>query len=186
MPALSQVNRFSALAVAAAFPLVAACGRSEPPADDGAIEVSGATELEQRAKLLVDFLRGAAAFDEILFADTVVLYLAPEGGGARSTFTRQQLRDPASWKVTSGSHTYSFVPPGALTKMTTKVGRHFNCMEYSLSSRFPELAPMPHVGVKLEREPAESCLQSWNVTFIFEPTAQPYHLVAAVYDQWEW
>jgi hypothetical protein len=32
----------------------------------------------------------------------------------------------------------------------------------------------------------DSCLQVWNVTFVFDPKARPPRLVAAVYDQFEW
>jgi hypothetical protein len=78
------------------------------------------------------------------------------------------------------------VPPHRLTKLTVKEGRHFNCLEYPLASRFPELAKLPHVGVKLEPDTARSCLQSWNATFVFDASAQSPRLVAAVYDQWEW
>ncbi len=61
-----------------------------------------------------------------------------------------------------------------------------NCAEYPLSSRFPELARLPHVGTKLEPGDASSCLQTWNLTLVFDPNQRPPTLVAAVYDQWEW
>jgi hypothetical protein len=32
----------------------------------------------------------------------------------------------------------------------------------------------------------DSCLQTRNVTFVFDPNKKPPTLVAAVYDQWEW
>ncbi|MDQ3949030.1 MAG: hypothetical protein M3282_01660, partial [Gemmatimonadota bacterium] len=72
------------------------------------------------------------------------------------------------------------------SRLTTRVGRHLNCAEYPLSSRFPELARLPHVGTKLDPGEGSSCLQTRNVTFVFDPDAKPPTLVAVVYDQWEW
>jgi hypothetical protein len=108
-----------------------------------------AMRLEQAAEEIVGFLRGNGGFETIHLADTVVLYLSPEGGGTRTGFTRAQLSAPSSWVLHSGRSTYSFVPPQRLTKLTAKAGRHFNCLEYPLASRFRELATLPHVGVKL-------------------------------------
>jgi hypothetical protein len=31
-----------------------------------------------------------------------------------------------------------------------------------------------------------SCLQTWNLTLVFEPGSDPPLLVVAVSDQWEW
>jgi hypothetical protein len=146
-----------------------------------------AQTLEQAAKDIVGFLRGDVGFDSIRLADTVTLYLSPEGGGTRVAFTREQLRAPSNWVLHSGLGTYSFVPPQRLTKLTAKAGRHFNCGEYPLASRFRELATLPHVGVALDPDDRTSCLQTWNATFVFDDSgAQPPRLVAAVYDQWEW
>ncbi|HMG19522.1 MAG TPA: hypothetical protein VK573_12410 [Gemmatimonadales bacterium] len=175
--------------------LVASCGRDRRgdaeavrgrSADSGSLDVDRAVELDAAANDVVAFLRGQVGFDRIRLADTVVLYVSPEGGGARAAFKREQLRHPSNWVVRSGRPTYVFAPRPGLAKVTTRVGRHFNCLEYPLSSRFAELARLPHVGVKLEPERAASCLQSWNVTLVFDATARPPHLVAAVYDQWEW
>ena len=141
--------------------------------------------LDSAAKAIVAFLQGKRAFDAISLADTVILYLSPEGGGTRATFTRDSLRAPARWTVQSGARKYSLVPP-TWTRMTTRPGRHFNCHEYPLMSRFPHLGMQPHVGVKLEPGTTGSCLQTWNTTFVFDTTAGPPRLVAAVYDQWEW
>ena len=142
--------------------------------------------LERAAKDIVGFLQGDVNFETIRLADTVTLYLSPEGGGTRAAFTREQLRAPSSWVIPSRRKTYSFVPSRRLTKLTAKAGRHFNCLEYPLASRFRDLAKLPHVGVKLEPDRLTSCLESWNATFIFDSIAQPPRLVAAVYDQWEW
>ncbi len=142
--------------------------------------------LERAAREIVAFLKGEVGFEKISLADTVVLYLSPEGGGTRASFARENLRTPSRWVIRSMRQSYSFVPPRTLTKMTAKAGRHFNCGEYALASRFSDLATLPHVGVKLEPETSSSCLQSWNATFVFDTIERSPRLVAAVYDQWEW
>jgi hypothetical protein len=116
----------------------------------------------------------------------VTLYLSPDGGGTRTAFSREQLRRQSQWALRSGRQTYPFAPPPSLKKMTARADIHFNCLDYPLASRFPDLAKLPHVGVKLERDSAGSCLQTWNATFVFDTSARPARLVAAVYDQWEW
>ena len=143
-------------------------------------------ELERAARDVIAFLRGEVPFEEIELADSVALYVSPEGGGTRTVIDREQLRQPSSWVVSSGVRSHSLAPPADLPSMTVRVGRHFNCMEYPMSSRFEELAPLPHVGVKLERESGGNCLQTWNLTLVFDAAARPPRLVAAVYDQWEW
>ena len=70
--------------------------------------------------------------------------------------------------------------------MTTRTGSHFNCLEYELSSLVPELADMPHVGTMLNPSALESCLESWNMTMVFDPQKEPPALVAVVHDRWEW
>lgn len=152
---------------------------------DSASIARGNRTLDSAAKEIVAFLQGKRPFDGIPLGDTVVLYLSPEGGGTRAAFTRESLRTPASWSVQSDGRKYSFVPP-PWTRMTTRPGRHFNCAEYSLASRFVNLAVRPHVGVKLEPDRPASCLESWNATFVFDTTAGRPQLIAAVYDQWEW
>jgi len=142
--------------------------------------------LERAAKDVVGFLRGDVGFEKIRLADTVHLYLSPEGGGTRSAFPREALRKPSNWVIHSGRQTYAFAPTGHFTNLTAKAGRHFNCLEYPLASRFPDLARLPHVGVKLEPNSPKSCLESWNATFVFDTSEKPPRLVAAVYDQWEW
>lgn len=138
---------------------------------------------DSAALRIVDFLRGGPALDNP--PDSVTLYVVPEGGGGRRTLRRSELRDRRNWRVRSGSATYSLVPPPTFLALTSKFGMHFQCMERSLDSRLPRLARLPHVGVKLQPADASSCLQSWNVTFVFD-AALPPRLVAAVYDQWEW
>ena len=164
--------------------------RAQPPADSsrsgGGVRGIPAAELEAAAGDVVAFLRGAGPFERVRLADTVTLYVSPEGGGARAVFDRERLRSSSSWIVRSERQRYAFAPPVGLTKLTTRVGRHFDCLEYPLSSRFPALAPLPHVGVKLEPDSGGNCLQSWNVTLVFDSVARPPRLVAAVYDQWEW
>jgi hypothetical protein len=147
-----------------------------------------ADTLERAAKEIVGFLRGDIDFEKVkrLLADTVVLYLTPEGGRTAVALIGEERRDPSRWVLVSNRGTYSFVPPPTLTKLTVKEGRHFNCHETSLGSRFPELAAASHVGVKLEPDKLTSCLQTWNATFIFDWSTGRPRVVAAVYDQWEW
>jgi hypothetical protein len=147
-----------------------------------------ADSLEHAAREIVGFLRGNVDFQKVkrLLADTVVLYLTPEGGRTAAELVGEERREPSRWVIVSDRGTYSFVPPPGLTKMTVKEGRHFNCREYSLGSRFPELATVSHVGVKLEPDKPTSCLQVWNATFVFDWSTGRPRVVAAVYDQWEW
>jgi hypothetical protein len=171
------------------------CGAESRPLPDStqtavagipSVERNRADALEQTAREIVEFLRGNAPFETIALADTVTLYLSPDGGGILSAFSREQLRRPSQWVLRSGRQTYAFAPPASLKKMTAKADTHFDCLDYPLASRFPELAKLPHVGVKLEPDGAGSCLQTWNATFVFDTSAPPARLVAAVYDQWEW
>lgn len=89
-------------------------------------------------------------------------------------------------EVGSGARRYSFVPGAHLTERTLRVGRHFNCQEQPLATRAPELAAHPHVGVRLQPPAANSCLETWNATFVFDTAAGAPRLVAVLYDQWEW
>src|SRR5439155_9284095 len=139
---------------------------------------SAAATLDSWARRVVEFLRGNASFDQIDLSDTVTWSVSPEGGGGRATFVREQLRQPSAWRVRSRGRVFSLAPPAGMTKLTTKVGRHFNCKEQPLASKFPRLAQLPHVGAVLEPENASSCLQTWNVTFVFDTTSHP-RVVAA-------
>jgi hypothetical protein len=143
-------------------------------------------ELDSVAREIVGFLRDSIPFERLNVADTVRIYVSPEGGGGHTALSRDALRRSADWKVRSRGQLYSLVPPKTVTKLTTRPGKHLNCKEYPLSSRVPELATFPHVGTKLEPDSVASCLQSWNVTFVFDLSARPLRLIAAVYDQWEW
>jgi hypothetical protein len=158
----------------------------DPMPDSAPLGAHRPAELEEAATQIIRFLRGEVGFERIRLADTVTLYVSPEGGGTRTALTRQQLRDRSNWKVPVLGIEPSLVPPQGLTRLTTRVGRHFNCREYPLSSRFAELARLPHVGTRLDRGQESSCLQAWNLTFVFDPDERPPTLVAAVYDQWEW
>ena len=145
-----------------------------------------AADIDSATRNVVSFLRGETPFERIAVADSVILQVTPEGGGAKATLRRDQLRNPSSWMIPSGTTTYSLVPPPGLTLLSTRIGRHFNCLQFPLSSRVPELAHYPHVGVKLEPSPGGNCLQTWNATFVFDSVARPPRLIAVVYDQWEW
>jgi hypothetical protein len=176
-----------------AFLLAACSGRegdsdadTSAPADTATVGSAGAARLEAAARNVIAFLQGRAPFDSIALSDTVTLYVAPEGGGGRSVYRREQLRQQASWKVLALQRSLSVAPSAVLTKLTTKVGRHLYCGgENDLATWYPELATRPHVGTILVPEQMESCLQSWNLTLVFD-SAEQARLVAAVYDQYEW
>ena len=172
--------------------LLAACGGQEGDAgaDTAApaatiAPIAGDAELEAAARNVIRFLQGSTPFDSVPLADSVALYVAPEGGGGRSVYRRDALRQPSSWRVESGQRTFALTPPPGVDSLTAKAGRHFNCREYDLASRYPALARQPHVGTTLEPAQPASCLQSWNLTLVFDSTAER-RLTAAVYDQWEW
>jgi hypothetical protein len=152
--------------------------------------VHRASELVDAATAVVAFLRGDVDFDRIRLADTVTLYLSPEGGGTRRAVPREMLRDRSTWMVRSRDlpqargMAYSFVPSKGNAELTTRVGRHLKCFDYPLSSMYAELAQFPHVGTMLAY--GTSCLQTENLTLVFDAIEKPPTLVAAVYDQWEW
>lgn len=155
--------------------------------EHGAIGTHRPRQLDSAARQIIGFLRGEVDFDRIRVADAVTFYVSPEGGGARAELTRAQLRDRSNWKVRGpGGGLRSLLPSHGMTKLTTRVGRHLNCLEYALSSRYPELAQLPHVGTKLEPANPTSCLQTRNLTLVFDPHERPPTLIGAVYDQWEW
>ena len=134
---------------------------------------------------VIGFLRGQEGFPADVIADSIVVYAGPEGGGGSRTYRRAELRDRSDWMVPVNSHEARIAPAEAMTQVTMKRGVHFRCFEYTLASRFPRLAELPHVGVKMEPPDADSCLQSWNMTLVFDDLESP-RLVAVVYDQWEW
>jgi hypothetical protein len=172
------------------------CGseRADSAAYDASAETAAApadslhaSQLVEAAESIVGFLRGHVEFERIRLADTVTLYLSPEGGGGRTEISRDDLDVPSRWRVaTDRGAIYSLVPPSELSQLTTRVGSHFNCLEYPLASRFPDLAELPHVGTRLEADGTSSCLQTWNLTLVFDPDERPPRLIAAIYDQWEW
>ena len=165
--------------------LFAACSGQE--GDTGAVPSTpaAASELETAGRTVIRFLQGTAPFDSVALADSVSLRVAPEGGGGSAVYTRDELRNPSNWAVVSGGRSFVLVPPAGSATLTTKTSRHFNCMEYDLASRSPELARLPHVGTRLQSGQTPSCLGSWNLTLVFD-SMDPPRLVAAVYDQWEW
>jgi hypothetical protein len=136
---------------------------------------------------VLDFLRGDAEFSALNLADTVTLQLAPQSGGGQAHVAAFDLRDPGAWSVLGDAGiVYPFAPPAELTHRSASFGRHVRCFEYDLAAEFPELAQLPHVGTRYEPEDRMSCLQTWNLTFVFEAGTMPPRLVAVVYDQWEW
>lgn len=185
----ASASGLSVMALAAAL-IAAGCGqpdsesppeRSPPPTTPDTTPVPNES-LRERAERIVAFLQGDAFPDPRLLADSVALHVAPEGGAERKSVSSQELRDRSSWRV--GRHI--LLPPGGLTELTTRVGSHFNCREVALASLYPELARYPHVGVLLEPPARESCLQTWNMTLVFDGSGEEPRLIAVVYDQWEW
>jgi hypothetical protein len=138
------------------------------------------------------FLRGEREFADIPAADTVVLYMAPEGGDARVHLPRARLADRQNWVLPGNGHSYALVPPARADSLALFPGAHARCWPQPLADRFPELATLPHVGAVLQPRAFDSCLQAWNLTFVFAADASPAEhtraprLVGVVYDQWEW
>ncbi len=146
------------------------------------------TELVEAATEVLRFLRGEVGFDHIRLADTVTLYLGPEEGGTRRKVRQEMLRNPSNWTVRSSGlrFVYAFAPPKRPAQLTTRVGHHLICGRgIPLSSIFEELARLPHVGTTLMYG-TDSCMQSWNLTLVFDPNERPPTVIAAVYDQFEW
>ncbi len=139
------------------------------------------------AETVIDFLRGEAGFDALNLSDTVTFHLPREGGGGTVKVPSGDLRDRAGWRIRSdGGPTYVLVPPAGSSRLETRYGRHLRCFEYALEYEFPALARLPHVGTRLDPPDAASCLQSWNLTLVFQADTLPPRLAAVVYDQWEW
>ena len=181
------------------FATVVACSDRRSAASDSGNALDTATpgasrardaradsSLERSARHLVGFLRGELPLDSGALADTVELRVAPEGGGAVSRVGRDALRDRSAWVVAGSERRVALVPPASFSTVSTKVGRHFNCQEQDLATRAPDLVSRPHVGVRLQPDDAQSCLQSWNATFVFDTAGGRPRLTAVVYDQWEW
>ncbi len=163
--------------------------RKSPSPGQANLGIHRPTELISAATSILRFLEGDGDFNQIRLADKVTLYLSPEGGGTSRKLDRQALRHPSNWAVQSEAfrHVYKFAPPQPDWELTTRVGAHLNCgYHHLLSTRFENLGSLPHVGTTLSPKDADSCLQSWNLTFVFDPKLKPPTLVAAVYDQWEW
>ncbi len=157
-----------------------------PPAAEATSDPARDPGLVEAAERVVRFLKGELPFSELLVADTVNLRLSPEGGGAQASLPRASLHDRANWIVPTRNGRQTFVPPPALPHLTARSGVHLNCLESPLASVAPDLAGLPHVGIRLAPHGDATCLQTWNLTLVFEATDGPPVLVAALYDQWEW
>ena len=166
----------------------------EAPAEDTASPSSPPAATHQPAELVaaatnvVGFLRGNVPFSRVRLADTVTLRLGVEEGGTTRRVVRERLRQPSEWAVESPNlrFTYPFAPPPSLTSAETRVGRHVRCMDHDLTAIDPELGALPHVGVVLSPPNFSSCLQTWNLTIVFDPQLKPPTVVAVIYDQFEW
>jgi hypothetical protein len=168
-----------------------ACTVKEPARADSSDAPSAPEAARNRTLVTISektarFLAGEIDFDSLSLADSVDLYLAPEGGGGRARLSRERLRDRAAWRVRSGSIVRSFVPASSQRETRSSIGHHMRCTETSLAPLFPALSKSPHVGVRRAPPGSASCLQTWNVTFVFDTAAVTPRIVAAIYDQWEW
>jgi hypothetical protein len=187
--ASNTTMRLLALTLAAA--LLPSCGGDSGKTADTVAQAPTSTapdsaDMSQAARTIAAFLNGQAPIDTLLLADSVTLYVAPEGGGQKATLSRSALRERTGWAVRGSRSPISFVPDIGLTKLTTEVGRHFKCFPQDLASQAPQLATLPHVGIKMEPVPASSCLNTWNLTVVFDSASRKPRVVAALYDQWEW
>lgn len=182
-------STFRALAVLPALQL--ACGapapeRAETTTRGGEQQVDVAADpLRSSAERIARFLSGGIDSTALPLADSVDLYIAPEGGGGQVRRSRAELLRRDNWYVRSGGVTHSFVPDARFEKMESFVGKHVNCRPADLRTRSPELAARPHVGVLLSH-PNGGCMATWNATFVFDTSGPTPLLIAALYDQWEW
>jgi len=136
---------------------------------------------------IVRFLQGKVPFAEIETAPNVTLRLAKSGGGDSQEVPRDSLRNLEAWHVQSRSGTdYSFLPPKDRGSLVTRVGKHFQCMEYDLASAVDSSDGLPHVGAMIKPDGSDTCLKTWNLTLVFDPNLENPTLIWAVYDQWEW
>ena len=152
--------------------------------DTGAANLSN-DEIRRSAEIIVSFLYGDADSTLMSLADSVDLYVAPEGGGAHVRRSREDLFRRDMWYVRAAGRVYSFIPPGRFQNMESFIGRHVNCRPADLRIKLPGPADRPHVGVLLSN-PDAGCLETWNATFIFDTASGTPLLVGALYDQWEW
>jgi len=153
--------------------------KAPPPA------VAAAEPLDSATRAVLAFLRREKAFSTIVLADSVEIYVGKDAGGTRTLYARNDLQRPSLWIARSSRGNYKLAPPASHVVPTVKRGVHFNCTERKLAESFPQLARRPHVGVMLEPEFRENCMQTWNVTFVFDDSIKP-RLIAAIYDQFEW
>jgi hypothetical protein len=192
---LTSMTRVSAVSLALYGTLIS-CASAEsgsrvgadrnPPAAEATSAPGSDPELVEAAEHVIRFLQGEVPFGELRLADTVTLRLSPQGSGAEVSLPREALHDRANWVVPTYYGHQSLVPPLPLPHLTARSGVHFNCLEYELASLAPDLATLPHVGVRLAPHADPNCLQTWNLTLVFAASDGPPVLVAALYDQWEW
>jgi hypothetical protein len=161
------------------FASVAGCEALTP---DSGVPSTDPDYAREETERLIAFLRGEGELDPLLLADSVLLQVAPEGGGHRRMVPREALLNRAEWYAGPSS----FLPPPELEYLTAEPGTHFNCVPVDLASRDTALSRMPHVGARLTSAPEADCLRSWNASFVFDADSATPRLLAVLYDQWEW
>jgi hypothetical protein len=164
-----------------------AAQRTDSPGHDQSQPSPAEAAFVAAAETIIGFLQGNADYSVLALTDTVTLYLAPQSGGGVAKVPASALRDRSAWRVRSDEGLdYPLTPPAHFSHVTARFGRHFRCFEYHLADEIGELALLPHVGTRLQPDDYTSCLQTWNLTFVFQAGTMPPRLAAAVYDQWEW
>jgi hypothetical protein len=148
-------------------------------------ETGATADFRTATRDLVAFLRGDSEHHAVAMADSIQLVIAPEGGGLRREIRAEDLATRETWVIDGGGRAISIVPSQRDAEVELTVGRHRNCGEFPLETVAEDLADSPHVGVTLYYG-RQSCLQTWNATFVYSPDATEPTLIAAVYDQWEW
>ena len=139
------------------------------------------------AKRVLAFLRGEGTLDGVALADQVRL-VAPISPWSARKISGDSRHQRGEWYVVWRGNRYALTPPARRAELKTREGYHLLCdMPRSLASiGMWRYTTSPHVGTTLVFQPRESCLQTWNLTFVFDAVKEEPTLIAVVYDQWEW
>ena len=175
--------------VAVVFLVLSACTQPEVPNQKPMPTTENETDesasFQAATRDLVAFLGGDSQTHDVAMADSILLVVAPEGGGQRREIRAEDLATREAWVINDGEHPVSIVPPQRDAELELTVGRHRRCWDQPLETVAEDLAHAPHVGVTLYYA-RQSCLQTWNATFVYSPDELEPTLIAVVYDQWEW